>query len=589
MSEVNVRRLTLISSDRSKEEDKKFAAIAAFAGTPTRHVDITRQPSLERLYDQLRSSNEGVFAVSATTFAAAQALLGRDRDSWFAGLTAAFIYGVDDAVDEDLTSRITGGSLWSAPPYRGRLRYTFTRESDRASGPLAGMSFSVEGEHSRFRALRLQENYKAIITAGDCPYLIKAKNAGCSLFMTPSSRFTDLDAPAGEENLRTPDASGLLPSLIFLRAVFGETCWHNPHPRATLTIDDPLLKRRYGFLSYEELMNEVEAGGFATTLAFIPWNYRRSWQAVVDLLLRHPDRASICIHGCDHTQGEFESNNHDMLRYKARLALERMNEHRRLTRLQHEPIMIFPQGRFSVAALHALSVEGYLAAVNTSPIPSDQQNHNLKLRDLFNTSVSYCDGFPVFARRYPTSIESIALDLFLGKPAILVEHHTYFRDGYERPRDFLGHVGRLDRRLKWAPLESVLMSSGRYKRAGSMVEAQFFTRRFVIKNPFESTTSFVVSAKSDCAAVVSSVLRNGYPIDARRVDDAVEAEVELAPHEEAVVEVPPAAWSESPPSKLGATYAASVALRRYLSEFRDNHLSRSDGLLNLSRRIMHSL
>ncbi|MGH8012276.1 MAG: hypothetical protein ACREQ4_07250 [Candidatus Binataceae bacterium] len=50
-----------------------------------------------------------------------------------------------------------------------------------------------------------------------------------------------------------------MPWLIFLRDAFGEYCWDNYQPRAAFTIDDPLLRPSYGFVSYTELLEQARA------------------------------------------------------------------------------------------------------------------------------------------------------------------------------------------------------------------------------------------------------------------------------------------------------------------------------------------
>jgi hypothetical protein len=43
-----------------------------------------------------------------------------------------------------------------------------------------------------------------------------------------------------------------------------------------LVIDDPLLKPRYGFLKFLPFLRLMQRHDFATSIAFIPWNWRRS-------------------------------------------------------------------------------------------------------------------------------------------------------------------------------------------------------------------------------------------------------------------------------------------------------------------------
>jgi hypothetical protein len=50
---------------------------------------------------------------------------------------------------------------------------------------------------------------------------------------------------------------------------------------ACVVIDGPLLQQRYGFLNFRELLQLMEKQNFATSIAFIPWNWRRSHRGTV--------------------------------------------------------------------------------------------------------------------------------------------------------------------------------------------------------------------------------------------------------------------------------------------------------------------
>jgi len=93
--------------------------------------------------------------------------------------------------------------------------------------------------------------------------------------------------------------------------------WHNDTPNACFIVDDPLLKRRYGFLDYRKLLEVMERKRFSTSIAFIPWNYRRSNRRITKLLAAHPRKYSLCVHGCEHTAREFGSTNQPLLEDKA--------------------------------------------------------------------------------------------------------------------------------------------------------------------------------------------------------------------------------------------------------------------------------
>src|SRR4030095_4459942 len=49
--------------------------------------------------------------------------------------------------------------------------------------------------------------------------------------------------------------------------------------------------------------------------------------------------------------------------------------------------------------------------------------------------------------------------LLLGKPVLLVEHHGYFKDGYEALERFVEQLQALDPRIIWGNLESACVNS----------------------------------------------------------------------------------------------------------------------------------
>ena len=62
-----------------------------------------------------------------------------------------------------------------------------------------------------------------------------------------------------------------------------------------IIIDDPFLKASYGFLDFCKLLDLMDKHNFHTTIAFIPWNYRRTNKKTAKLFLDRPDRFSCAF------------------------------------------------------------------------------------------------------------------------------------------------------------------------------------------------------------------------------------------------------------------------------------------------------
>ena len=227
------------------------------------------------------------------------------------------------------------------------------------------------------------------------------------------------------------------------------------NPRETLAcliIDDPLLKPRYGCLDYAKLLQEMKEHMFFTEIAFIPWNYRRSHSKTIKLFADNPDYYAICVHGCNHLGNEFGGTNYQQLSSLSTTALWRMEQHKKLTGLPYDPVIVFPQGHFSSVAMKALKDQGYFAAFN-STIHSTDGKELPPIEHKRAATTTYHD-FPLFLRRYPKDKSQFKEDISSGRPIIIVEHHNAFRNGYKTITDLVDWINGLGN-VKWKSLSHI--------------------------------------------------------------------------------------------------------------------------------------
>jgi hypothetical protein len=90
----------------------------------------------------------------------------------------------------------------------------------------------------------------------------------------------------------------------------------------------------------------------------------------------------------------------------------------------------------------------------------------------------------------------------------------------------------------------------------------------------------------DC---VQGVTINGAPVDYLHQGGALQFEVQVPPNDIAEVRVLYAGGQSLPACEDGLQYKAKAVLRRYLSEFRDNYLSRNAHLQQGAVRIKEAL
>jgi len=411
-----------------------------------------------------------------------------------------------------------------------------------------------------------------LIRIDEQPFFVRFENGTSQLFFLASGEIANLDEKVPRNCCALKWFCDLVPLMMFLRGALGKRVWHNDHSRACFIIDDPLLKDRHGFLDYRQLIESMRRQKFSACIAFIPWNYRRSSRKVAKLFSSNRYAAFLCVHGCDHTGAEFESTDVDLLRGKAKLALERMQLHRQLSGVPFDEVMVFPQGLFSAEAIPALKGSSYLAAVNTELGPSTMPDA-LLLRDLLDVAVTRFGNFPLFGRRYPKDLAEFAFDLFLGKPALAVEHHGYFRDGHRALEAFVAGLNGLDKGIEWTNLDTICSRTclRRTLRNGD-VQVRFYASRFQLKNDTGLMQSYDLLQTLTTGEPLPSVTADGRLWNCEREENSLKIRLSLAPRQTVEIRVTAvgANWMDSPARKT-VVHNIVVAGRRRLCEFRDNY------------------
>jgi hypothetical protein len=332
---------------------------------------------------------------------------------------------------------------------------------------LSGLSISApcpKGSHM-FSAVG---DAQTLVSLGDKPFLFHKYQAGCSWFFLGSSKVVNVNSEVNDNEFTFDDIfAEIIPYAIF----FQHMCPIKKNCYANLIIDDPSLLKRYGFINYREMSALISSEDFAVTIAFIPWNHKRSDMDTVKLFTDNRDRLTICVHGCDHTAGEFGSVDGRIINWKASLARIRMDEHKSRFGLPYDNVMVFPQGVFSEKAMCILQRHGFVAAVNTNFVASDYSG-GLKILDLMTPATTHY-GLPLFMRRYPKRIEDFAYDLFFGRPALIVQHHADFADGWDHTLSFLKKLTTVEPNLQWMPLGRIVEKMSPTSREFELNETGF--------------------------------------------------------------------------------------------------------------------
>jgi hypothetical protein len=502
-----------------------------------------------------------------------------------------FVYGVTPGAQETYTVRyLTDGLVPSVVNFdRSDYFYQVSSTNRDITHEFSGLAFGPIHQEIDFGLVlhQPQSGFSTLVSINNLPVFASLKKQNAYIFFLACRDLADVASHTDGSLSAQTYFSRIVPALMFLRHVFRDHAWHSPRQYANFIIDDPLLRKSYGFLNYSRLLEEMDRCEFATTLAFIPWNYRRTHTSIARLIRERSDRFSICIHGCDHSAGEFASTDLKQLSTQTRLAAQRMQAHEQSTGVPYADVMVFPQGKFSTTSLDILKSHNYLAAVNSSVVPQDLgAAHGLTVADLLAPAVTKYSSFPLFMRRYPREVADVAFDLFLGKAVLLVEHHNYFKDGYGAIRAFITHINSLSQRLHWTSLRELLSNTYLQRRiAQDIIECKIFTNHQVIHNPEPIARRYIILKHEDEETSIKHVFVDGMKYSSDITDNHIRLCVDIPPQSSVVVTIDYSNLHEYHREVQNLKRNAKVYLRRYLSEFRDNYLYRHDWLLSLVHRV----
>jgi hypothetical protein len=468
-------------------------------------------------------------------------------------------------------------SLEEAPG--GNLPLQISGEPADFAGPMAGLTLSAQltSEDGLLGGIPAAGDrmFTAIISAQGAPVFVNFRQHGASIFFCATSQVVDIDSPVSRGFYDVKDHFCSAVSLVmFIKFVLRDVAWRPQELGACLIIDDPLLKLNYGFCDFSKLRNLMKQNQFTTNIAFIPWNWRRT-SAAAGKFFSDPSRLfSVSIHGCDHTAGEFASTSPAVLQGRTQLARSRMRSHENRTGIQHDLVMVFPQGAFSSVCPEVLKRNGFIAAVNTEIAPMDSQNVRTRIRDVWDVAIMTYGDFPIFTRRYPFhGLENFAFDLLLGKPCLIVTHHDFFKDGGVALLELIKKINSLNCSLEWQPLGQVVRTACRVRPTGKdSEEVEMYGNELVLGNRSDRTMDVTIRKRKSQNDLVSEILcgekpiawaaEAGYFMFAERIAAYEEKRFRVG-YQERPQEIPP----------RSLRLELNVAARRILSEIGDQYLS----------------
>jgi hypothetical protein len=574
----------LVCDEMLSSNDRNIAALLDFFGIPWRPVStgelIGERASAERDH----TSGFCILSSAQCMATVLQGVAGSDAalPAWISNASSVYIYGFQDTtICRTLLRFLTSAEDGEIrKPVAQEASLCVTRDFPAMCGPMSGIcaSVSVTEKDFYFDFQQEGEGSQSIITANYGELFVSVKRSGVRFFLNSSSVNIDIGSPATKYFDVKDHFCSAVPIAMYLKWAFADICWTGTETRGCLIVDDPLLKPRYGFLRFRDTLELMDSHNFTTTIAFIPWNWRRTDRQTVCQFQQRSDKLSLCVHGCDHTAGEFAARSTGVLNRRIKAASQRMELLFQKTSLQHDRIMVFPQGAFSPEAGRALKLNGFIAAVNTEVTPSGSARNDTKIADLWNVAIMKYGSFPIFTRRYLThGVENFAFDALLGKPCLMVAHHEVFKARGRELMEFIGKLNSLKWDLRWCSLGEAISHSFKIRsRVEGTRGIQMYAEHLVIVNPSTEPRDAVVMKEENDPDCVKAVLVNKKTIDHAYEGNHLQFMVTMPPGERTEVRVTYFDRLETDPRNDSIAYTIKTSARRHLSEFRDNYVSQND-------------
>lgn len=587
----------LLCGKNLSSDDRNVTELLEFFGIPWKAVrigEITGDgASLANVYT-------GKFCILSSASCMAKAIQGIEDSQnalprWMMKASSVYIYGFQNTDPcKKLLRFLTNDSQGNIRNLNALQTFiSVTSDFPEMCGPMSEMRIPIElsEEDCVFEVHHQGERYQGIISANDGEVFFGVTCRGVRFYLNACCKVVDISSPSTTYFDVKKFFCSAVPITMYLKWALGDICWTGTGTSGCLIVDDPLLTARYGFLHFREALELMDKHNFTTTIAFIPWNWGRTNPRTVGIFQQRPDRFSLCVHGCDHTAGEFATRSTALLNRRIKAASQRMEFLLQRTSLQHDRVMVFPQGAFSPETGRALKLNGFVAAVNTEVAPSNNASNATKITDLWQVAIMKYGSFPIFTRRYLAhGIENFAFDALLGKPCLIVAHHDVFRGHGRDLADFIAKLNSLKWNLRWRPLGDAISHSFKIRnKADGTSVIQMYAKNLVIENPSTEPREAAVMKEESDPDCVYAVMVNQMAIDYSYGEGYLQFKVKVFPKEMAQVRVIYSGKLDVAPSNDGIAYSIKTRTRRYLSEIRDNYLSRSDLLYESAVRIKRLL
>jgi len=267
----------LLTGERSSVPDHKAERLLEFFGVPYQRQSATDF----RLPESSSITNNSNYRLvcAARTFAQVIGELQRaphHSNAFSRQIHSVFLYSDGDPVAlANVVGQLSGANISIRKGARTHIEWSIADDPDGVCGAMRGL---------RVRPAATELSSCDFFDANDCSAtpLIAAGARAAFLkliwrgvpFFVSSVPPLDIDADLTTQNFDIRDhLFSAVPAVSYIRWAFPHSSWNTAEASACLVIDDPLLKARYGFVRYSELVALMKQLQFSTSIAFLPWNW----------------------------------------------------------------------------------------------------------------------------------------------------------------------------------------------------------------------------------------------------------------------------------------------------------------------------
>ena len=250
-----------------------------------------------------------------------------------------------------------------------------------------------------------------------------------------------------------------------------------------------------------------------------------------------------------------------------------MNRHESITGIRHDPVMVFPQGIFSEAAMSALKRTDLIAAVNNDVISADPHPRAITISDVWDIAVMRYT-FPLFTRRYPWEGDrKLCLRRSVGQTRDSSDPSRLLQRSLRAPGQLYRALNVLQCAPTWRNLGEVVRRSCRQREVSpGEVEVEMYGTELRIENRSDQPKHFVIRRRECEPSAIQRICTGAQEIAWRPVNGRINFEIELNPGENRVIKIKFHDLAGKGGNGDNLPYRLKAMLRRYLCEVRDNYV-----------------